>query len=229
MNSRSIEISVVLVRTIYDSNIGAASRAMGNMGFSRLILIDPKCEITYAAQQAAATGQTALQKRSVYKSWQEFHATETDGIRISMTARDGRGRQVEDLHQTISQLTKNDGRFSKAASLPVSIYFIFGPEDWGLSAEDLELSHFCCSIPTYSENPSLNLAQAVLLTLFIARQTWGTERSILDGEIRHRQIQNQQNIFPEESLKTWLLEMGFDLSKPKINAYSVLRKMLLKR
>ena len=55
---RPFDVRVVLVRPIYERNIGAASRAMANMGFKQLILIDPKCELTYEAQQAAATAQT---------------------------------------------------------------------------------------------------------------------------------------------------------------------------
>lgn len=221
------QLSIVLVRTLYDSNIGASSRAMNNMGFTRLILIDPKCEITYAAQQAAASGQEALQNRVTYKSWDEFYKCEKDGIRISLTARDGRGRQVGDLAETLAQI-KNQAS-SNEGPQDLNLYFIFGPEDWGLSAEDLSLSHFACSLPTYSDNSSLNLAQAVLLSLFVFRQSFGGKRSVLDGQLRDRKNEfNKHQVFPEETLKTWLIEMGFDLSKPKINAYSVLKKMLLK-
>ena len=57
---RPFEVRIVLVRTIYERNIGATSRAMSNMGVDKLILVDPKCEITYEPQQTAATGQTGL-------------------------------------------------------------------------------------------------------------------------------------------------------------------------
>lgn len=223
---RAFEPCVVLVRTIYDSNIGASSRAMANMGVHRLILIDPKCEVTFRAQQAAATGQAALQNRTTYPSWQDFHATEPEGIRICFTARDGKGRQVQDLQETLEWLKKDHPALQKKDEAAIPVYLIFGPEDWGLSADDLELTHFACSIPTFGDNTSLNLAQAVLLGLFILRSTWGGERARLEGQqpVRRR---GSQAVFPEAALHTWLAEMGFDISNRRISVYSVLKRMLL--
>lgn len=70
---------------------------MSNMGFNRLILIAPQCELGYPAQQSAATGQFALQNRVNYSSWQDFLENEPEGIKIALTARDGRGRDVKDF------------------------------------------------------------------------------------------------------------------------------------
>lgn len=223
---RAFEICVVLVRTIYDSNIGASSRAMANMGAHRLILIDPKCEVTFKAQQAAATGQEALQNRSVYSNWAEFLAQESEGIRICFTARDGKGRQVQDFQETLQWLKAEHPALKKESEGPLPVYLIFGPEDWGLSAEDLELTHFACSIPTFGVNTSLNLAQAVLLALFILRSTWGGERAKLEGQQPKRK-RPSSTAFPEKALATWLEEMGFDISNRRVNVYSVLKRMLL--
>lgn len=225
-NLRQLRLRVVLVRSIYETNVGASSRALANMGVEDLILIAPQCDLTFKAQQAAATGQGPLQNRKVYANWDEFHKTEPDGIRISLTARDGRGREVKDLQDTLQKIAQDHRRFRLASEESLPVYLIFGPEDWGLSHEDLELTHFCCSIPTFGDNSSLNLAQAVLLALFITRSVWGGERTVLDGQIRQRP-EAPQNIFPAETLKTWLLEMGFNLDKPKMNVYSVLKRMIL--
>lgn len=224
-------ISVVLVRTLYDSNIGATSRAMANMGFHRLILINPACEISEAAHKAAATGQAALQNRTVYPDWQSFYASEPNSIRIALTARDGRGRAVEDLGETLKNISQSQfvtdlQNESDGSTDELNIHLIFGPEDWGLAHEDLNLVHYACSIPTYSENPSLNLAQAALLALFICRQILGGDRTVLMGEIRGTRTPVQE-VFPEQSLKTWLQEMGFDLDKPKMNVYLAMKRILL--
>jgi tRNA/rRNA methyltransferase len=225
-------LTVVLVGSLYDSNVGASSRAMANMGFDRLVLVRPECEITYAAHQAAATGQNALRNHKSYQTWKSFYAEEPEGIRISLTAKDGRGRAVQDLSKTLEWIQFNEPRFQDPDLDSVPIYLIFGPENWGLSTEDLELTHFCCSIPTFGENASLNLAQAVLLTLFILRDTWGGTRTTLEGAERTRLTSRSNtsatsSVFPEQTLKNWLLEMGYDLSKPKINAYTTLRRMML--
>jgi tRNA/rRNA methyltransferase len=223
---RPFNIHVVLVRTIYDSNIGASSRAMANMGVDHLILIDPKTDITLKAQQAAATGQAALSNRRVYNGWREFLAQESDGIRICFTARDGKGRQVQDFQKTLQWLKTEHPLFQKTSEDAVPVYLIFGPEDWGLSAEDLELTHFACSIPTFGDNTSLNLAQAVLLALYTLRITWGGERSRLEGQQPVRAAADAQ-VFPEKALATWIQEMGFDINNRRVNAYTVLRRMLL--
>lgn len=223
---REFDIHVVLVRTIYESNIGATSRAMANMGFSKLILVSPQCEIGYPAQQAAATGQFALQNRQTFSSWNEFYDAHPNGIRICLTARDGKGRQVRDLKEALTWIKTEDPQFQKSAEAAVPVYLIFGPEDWGLSAEDLNMTHFACSIPTYGDNNSFNLAQATLLALFILRDSWGGKRSLLEGQQPKRKP-TEESVFPEQALRTWLEEMGFDTSDRRVSVFTVLKRMLL--
>jgi tRNA/rRNA methyltransferase len=225
--SRNIVPVVVLVRSIYSSNVGASSRAMANMGIERMVLIDPKCEIDQAARLAAATGQEGLQTRTTYSSWDEFFKTEPDGLRFAFTARDGRGRAVSGYQATLQWLRDEHPSFSETNDQPLFLYLIFGPEDWGLSGADLELAHHCVSIPTYGENSSLNLGQAVLLALFLTRQFFGGQLTKLDGQQPARSENPQLNIFPEETLKTWLTELGMSLDKRRINAYTVLKRMIL--
>lgn len=232
--ARDFILNVVLVRSLYESNVGAASRAMSNMGAHRLILINPQCELTYAAQQAAASGQDGLTNKTIYTSWQEFYSYESEGIRIAFTARDGRGRKVMDLNlvyqhiaQQAPQMQKSADAADAADDSPVPVYLVFGPEDWGLSADDLELMHFCACIPTFGKNWSLNLAQAVMIALYELRRCWGGDRTVLDGQIRNRDTTAAKTPFPEESLQTWLEELGYDLSKPKMNVYKVMKRLML--
>jgi tRNA/rRNA methyltransferase len=82
-------------------------------------------------------------------------------------------------------------------------------------------------LPTWGENWSLNLAQAVLLGAFSLRKAWGGQRTTLDGGDLRRAPQGIEGIDPEKTLKIWLEEMGFDLSKKKINVFTVLRRMLM--
>jgi tRNA/rRNA methyltransferase len=227
MTKRAFHPVVVLVRSLYDSNIGASSRAMANMGVRDLILIGPQCEITYAAQQAAATGQTALQTRRTYANWDEFFAAEPDGLRLAFTARDGKGRLVEDCATTLREIAEHDSQWQKAGpALP--LYLIFGPEDCGLSAADLELTHRSVSIPTFGDNPSLNLAQAVLLGLFILRNEWGGEAFSYEERGSETQFQNREDLFPEKSLAQFLTAMGFSLENRRTNVYTVLRRLFLR-
>ncbi len=224
---RNIDLRVVLVRSLYERNIGATSRAMANMGVDNLILIDPQCEIGLEAQKAAATGQDALRSRTVYKSWEEFYNNEPRGIQIALTARDGRGRQTQELGLTLQQIKSSHPALIKNMDTEFVIHFVFGPEDWGLSSADIELTHHCCYIPTFGENPSLNLAQATLLALYIFRSIFGGKQTKHDGQQKPKHLQKKPLIFPDETLKKWLTEMNIDLSKKKMNVFTVLRRMLL--
>jgi tRNA/rRNA methyltransferase len=202
---------------------------MSNMGSERLILIDRQCELDYSAQQAAATGQFALQNRIEYPSWADFYKNEANGIRIALTARDGRAKAVYDFRTTLEKVKNLDQAQNQNLS---QIYLIFGPEDCGLSLDDVKNCHYSCSLPTYGENWSLNLSQAVLLALFILRDSWGGTRTTLDGQIRPRELKlnesvKQANLLPDNTLRTWLETLGFDLSKKRINVYTILRRMFL--
>ncbi len=225
---RKIDLRIVLVRSIYERNIGATSRAMANMGFDRLILIGPQCELTIESQKAAATGQAALQNRTIYQDWNDFFKNEPESLVIATTARDGRGRQAQDLEKTLVNYTETLPALKKQSDDPFVIHLVFGPEDWGLSAEDLQYANACCTIPIYGNNTSLNLSQATLLAMFIFRSVFGGERARLDGQQKPKERQKKPvNIFPEETLRLWLQEMGFSLEKKKINVFTVLRRMLL--
>lgn len=223
---RAFDVNIVLVRTIYETNIGASARAMANMGGQRLILIDPKAEITIKAHQAAANGQRPLENRQVYSSWQEFYSNESEGLRISFTARDGKGRLVEDFATSLNYLKEHHPLLKSDSNDILQVYLIFGPEDWGLSAEDLDNTHYACSIPTFGETTSLNLAQAVLLGLFILRSCWGGERAKLEGQRASKYVRSEKP-FPDFALKNWIQEMGFVIDNRQMNAYSVLKRMFL--
>ncbi len=235
---KNIDLRVVLVRPLYERNVGATSRAMSNMGFDKLILIDPKCEFTIEANKAAASGQKAFENKIIYSSWEHFWQHEPDdSLRLSFTARDGRGRAARPVDDVLSWVVENSPLFQtkEHSEGNIVIHLFFGPEDWGLNADDIKDSHFCCTIPTYGENSSLNLAQAVLLALYTIRHSWGGVKTKLDGEQTARQditsettpSENGKIIFPEESLKLWLETMNIDISSKKTNAFTVLRRMLL--
>lgn len=224
---RNIDLRIVLVRSIYERNVGATARAMANMGFTKLILIAPQCEFTIESNRAAANGQAPLRDRTVYASWDEFYANEPRGNQIATTARDGKGRQVEDLQTTLKSIEQTNAALRKKSEDPFVFHLIFGPEDWGLSGDDIQYANHCCSIPTYGENTSLNLSQATLLAMFIFRSVFGGERSKLEGQQQARAKQKKPMIFPDQTLKNWLEAMNIDLSKRKTNVFTVLRRMLL--
>ncbi len=218
------DIRVVLVRTEYSSNIGSAARAMANMGGSRLILIDPQTVINSKAKQNAAGAQAALEAAIIYKSWDEFFKSEGNGIRIALTRRGGKKRKVYSLEESLNEVkTKFAQEKAKEGQI---IYLFFGPEADGLSLEDVSFMNYCCHLPIYGEFGSLNLAQAVLLALFMTRRSFPPTQPV-------KQITGEDPkavmplYFPDQLIKDWLIEMGFDISARKSSAYITLKRLFL--
>lgn len=229
---RSLDLRVVLVRPHFQRNIGAAARALDNMGPGRLILIGPRCEVSDEARMAAASAGSVLAERTTYQDWSEFLAQEPRGLSFGLTSRDGTDRQVRPLTEVLESFKREHPLLSPSASTetneeaPLVFHLVFGPEEDGLSSEDLRHLQTLVNLPVYGENPSLNLAQAVLLTLFVIQDRWGQVA---------RPARNQQTLpkadsqdFPDESFRLWLEEMDFLLSPPKTNAFTILRRLILR-
>lgn len=214
-----MKVYVVLVRTLYSSNIGSAARALANMGGEGLILIDPQCEVNSKTRQAAAGAQEWLARRRTYKAWDEFYSHEGEGLRIGLTRRPGKTRKLHSMKEVIS-LAEQSENFKQRPHL----YLFFGPEDSGLSSDDLAWMNFNCELPVYGEFQSLNLSQAVLLTLYIVQDAFKeftpAKESVIHSE-------PSPTYFPDNSIKRWLLAMGFDLEARKSSAYLTLRRLFL--
>lgn len=218
----SADINIILVGTQYPSNIGAAARAVANMGANRLILIAPQCELSASkAKQSAAGAQDALSKAELFSSWEDFFKTDGGGLRLAFTRRGGKRRTLWPIKKLLKHL-----RDESPITLNQPIYLIFGPEDDGLSLEDTGFANHCVSLPTYGEFASLNLAQAVLMGLFIVRDFYD-DSSNWDVIQHTPKFPRRAMYFPDETIREWLTTMGFSLDARKASAYLTLRKLLL--
>ena len=230
-----IHTRVILVRSLYEANIGAASRAMANMGVQDLVLIAPECSFTEVSQKAAATGQHALQNRRVYDDWESFYASEPQGIRVAFTARDRRGHDSRLFSDVLGTLMSTAPQLQNTDNSDSAIYLdlIFGPEHWGLSNPDLDQAHYAALIPTYGDNSSLNLAQAVLIGLFMLRQS-PVSQYIPKAETAADQMAQNHAEVPEDQLappldqeviKRWISTLGFDVEDRKASVFTVVRRL----
>jgi TrmH family RNA methyltransferase len=216
-----MNIHVVLVRSEYSANVGSAARAMANMGAQRLILIDPQCPLDSRAKEMAAGAQAQLANATIYPSWNDFLLNESGGLYLALTRRGGRKRKVSPLKDKLRELAEVG-----AESLPSSIYLVFGPEADGLNAEDLFHSHFAVHLPVYGDFASLNLAQAVLLTLFIVRESF--QPNELPEQTKGRSAESIQPVYlPDQLIKDWLTAMGFDIGARRSSAYLTLRRLFM--
>ncbi len=149
-------LRVVLVETGDSLNIGSAARAMSNLGFDDLHLVAPP---RFNAQQAARSACWAAGLISVAPQHENLsQALEGVDMVAGFTSRHGRNRT--------SHLMLADWLQLLIKSPPNKVAFLFGSEDHGLLQCHLDVCHYLVRIPSAEENPSFNLAQAVLLALF---------------------------------------------------------------
>jgi tRNA/rRNA methyltransferase len=147
-------VAVVLKKPKYPGNIGATARSCFNMGINRLILV------TDAAPEYEEMAKMATHKAVHLIDNMEVHTTLVDalapfGFVMGTTARLGRKRTVErpprEIMGEILPLLENN-----------QVAMLFGPEDRGLTNDDLKYCQYTSCIPT-AEFASLNLAQAVAI------------------------------------------------------------------
>ena len=155
---------VILVHPREEGNVGSAARAMANMGLERLILVDPAAEIGKVATAFAVGAKHVL-----------------DGIERKPTLREA----VAPFRRVIGTTSARDRRWDVPLLAPRELpawlsqdppdtptALVFGPEVGGLTNDDLALASAVVTIPCSPVQPTLNLAQAVLILtyeLYIAR------------------------------------------------------------
>ena len=134
--------------------MGAAARAMLNMGASDLRLVAPRGDhLSSEAVALAVHAEGVLRSARLYPTLSGALADRD--LSIGTTARH-RADLPDPLHPASLR------PLVRAAHAPA---LVFGPEESGLSNEDLELCQDSVRVPT-SEYASLNLAQAVLLVCY---------------------------------------------------------------
>lgn len=150
-------IAIVLLRPRYPENIGAAARAMRNMGISQLVLVDPQnCDLTRVCKMATHEALDVVEQMKVCPTLDS--ALAQFNFVAGTTARLGGQRKVIGSPAKLAQKL-----------IPLSarnqIAVLFGPEDRGLTNVDIRACDILVNIPT-AEFSSLNLAQAVMIMCY---------------------------------------------------------------
>ena len=147
-------LAIVLVRPKIPENIGAAARIAWNMGITRLILVrDSVPEREPMAKMATHKAAHLIDNLEIYSNLQEALSDFT--VVVGTTARRGRQRFVEQTPREMVEALLPQLQSNKVA-------IIFGPEDTGLTNDDLKYCQMTSAIPT-ADFSSLNLAQAVAI------------------------------------------------------------------
>jgi tRNA/rRNA methyltransferase len=155
-------IAIVLVEPREPGNIGAAARAMANMGLSRLVLVRPADHRGADASKMALAAKPLLDAAVVVDDLAQ--ALAGIGFVAGTTRRTGAGRRGRITPRQLAAEVP-----ALAAANDVAI--LFGREDSGLTNEELQYCQRLVTIPSSRGFGSLNLAQSVLAVayeLFVA-------------------------------------------------------------
>ena len=151
-------VEVVLVRPARAANVAASCRALKNMGLSTLWLVDPAPSLAEPKARALA-----------YGAWDVLDSARRAGTLLEAVSASRfvvatSGRALAGAWTPRRLAGEADERAAEG-----SLSLVFGPEASGLTGAEMALCHALVHVPTAPEQPSLNLAQAVLLLAYELR------------------------------------------------------------
>ncbi|MBF0516409.1 MAG: RNA methyltransferase [Nitrospirae bacterium] len=147
----------ILVEPKEGGNVGASARAIKNMGFGNLCLVRPCDFLTDESRRFAHGAMDVLEGCAVYDDFGD--AIRDKSIVIGMSRRFGATRGVRRPLAHGAEFAFDAAQFNKVA-------IVFGREDNGLLNEEVRACGLLVYIPSSEAQPSLNLAQAVMVTAY---------------------------------------------------------------
>ncbi len=203
----NFSVRIVLVGTTHAGNIGAVARAMKNMGFTDLCLVNPCKYRGYEAYARASGANDIIDNAKRYNTLPEALIGCSSVFGTSARTRNMRWEDCS-LRNAVS-LLDDENQNEKIA-------FVFGTERSGLTNEELSYCHRLIFIPTNANFPSLNLAAAVQLVVY--------ELSLVINEIDNRGEAKTEDraIFEDmekfyHHLESTLVKIKFlDLDNPRL-------------
>lgn len=157
-----MKISVVLANPQLGANIGAAARAMCNLGFLDLRLVNPRDGWPNSEAERNAAGALDIMKAvQVFSSLPDALAGSQYVLATTARPRD-MVKPVFSPQRAVDKFGAKSGGSSGIEQLSV----VFGAERTGLTNEELSYCHGILTLPTREDFASFNLAQSVLLVLW---------------------------------------------------------------
>ena len=207
------KIRIILVEPAGALNIGSIARVMKNMGLSQLVLVNPKCNpVGEEARQMAVHAQNILDHVAIAKDL----PTALQGCQraIATTARSrALPTKLETPREALPWLISDR----------LSTTLIFGPEERGLSNQELNYGQRFVCIPSNPDYPSLNLAQAVGICayeLYQASLNQHVDKSLTCGNLQDEPTDRSSSVLGQDApveaieayynhLQSLLLDIGY--------------------
>jgi tRNA/rRNA methyltransferase len=159
-------VDVVLVRPKEDGNVGAVARLGRNFGIDRLVLVASRAPIGSEARRRSMGGLPLLRTAARAPSFDRAVA----GADLVVGTTDlSTGRSTAYLRRSVSP--ERLGEIVRIVEGQVAL--VFGPEDNGLSRNELGRCDLLVHIPARREFPTLNLSHAVGIVLYALHRARG--------------------------------------------------------
>jgi len=145
-------IKIVMVETPHPGNIGAAARAMKNMGLSSLVLVNPKCSVDEVAYARGSGADEILQQHQLAESLPQ--AVADCQLVVGTSARLRALAWPELTPGSLAQKALSCADHEKVA-------VVFGREHAGLTNDELQHCQYTVTIPSNPSFSSLNVASSI--------------------------------------------------------------------
>lgn len=158
------EVEIVLVRPKEDGNVGAVARIARNFGAERLSLVSPRARVGTEARRRSMGGLPILKEARRYSSLER--AVESADLVVGTTDL-STGRSSAYLRRSVSPERLGE------LLLPIvgRVAIVFGPEDNGLSRDELARCDLLVHVPARREFPTLNLSHAVGVVMYATHRS----------------------------------------------------------
>ena len=150
-------IAVVIVEPENSANVGAVARVMANFGFTKLVVVNPQCDVHDAMARCLAKHAQDVLKNAEVMSWRVVFDS-FDWV-VATTAKVGR-----DYNVRRSPMTPDV--FAQSIKQNTKIAVVFGREGIGLTNEEVELCDNVVTIPASKKYPTLNVSHSVAVVLY---------------------------------------------------------------
>lgn len=150
-------LRVVLLFPRRGMNVGAACRAIKNMGAGDLVVVGGE----YDRDEAE---RTAVHAADVFRARVEAASFEDAVASASLVV--GTTSREKPWSIPVVEIAEAFAEARRSGLEAGQVALVFGPEDRGLSNEELARCHRLAFVPTATEYASLNLAQAVVVCLY---------------------------------------------------------------
>lgn len=180
-------IHIVLVRPSHPGNIGAAARAMKTMGLTSLTLVAPSQFPSPEAEARAAGADDILAAARVTTTLSQ--ALASCHLVIGTSAR------LRTIEWPVLDPKECAMRLTTAAAAG-QVALVFGQERTGLHNDELDLCHYCVTIPANPAFSSLNLAAAVQIMAYELYQA-----SAMPVAVANEQDEDTQNAATMEEMQ----------------------------